>query len=337
MTAAVGAAKFAEHVQTSGVASATMELYWTDLAAAAADFVYRPVDAVVPRLLSLWKRVTAHLRVGARRSQSSDLYVLAGCTAVVLAHACHVLGRSREGMVQVTTAKLCAEEAGHQELLAWALGTQALLVQASGRPRQALDMLSAAQEVLIRSRRSGTAATRLAAYRARFSSQVGDLEQTDAAIQHALDLDPRPNAVDDISDLDHIGGILSFGVAKRDFFLAEPYLRMGAFDEACRHAELAITTYTLGPEQQFSYGDVALAHLTAATARLSAGHLEAAVPSLTRVLDLPVAQRIQPLQAPLTEITQILHGPRYRGVAAANDLGTAIGDFRRPPQGIIMT
>jgi hypothetical protein len=165
---------------------------------------------------------------------------------------------------------------------------------------------------------------------------MGDLEQTRTAIPQAQDVDPRPITGADISDLDLIGGILSFGSAKREFFVAEPYLRLGMHDEADRHAELAITTYALGPEEQYSYGDVALAHLTAATARLQAGHLDAAAPSLTRVFDLPVEQRIQPLQKPMQEIAGILRGARYRGISGANDLHTAIGDFRRPLQGTIV-
>ena len=332
---AVGASQFAARVHAGSVAEATLELYRTELAMAATDFVHRPVRELLPRLLSLWERISAHLRAGPRRHQSVDLYLLAGMTAVVLAHACHVLGRPREGMVHVRTATLCAEEAGHVELLAWTMATEALLVESGGRPRQALQLLADARHVLDRSSRPGATAVRLAAYRARFSSHLGDLEQTREAIGQAETADVARGNAADVSDLDDIGGILTFTSAKREFFIAEPYLRMGSHDEAACHAQLAITTYTLGPQEEFSYGDVALAHLIAATAQLAAGRLDAAVPSLHRVLELPVEQRIQPLRAPLTDIQRLLVTAKYRGALGAEDLRSAIGEFQRPLQGTI--
>jgi hypothetical protein len=259
------------------------------------------------------------------------LYALTVMTCVVLAHASHVLGHGPAGMTHAQLARLCAEEAGHVELQAWALGTQALLAEAASHPRDALRYLRAASDELARSRVPGTAAVRLASYEARLAARVGQQEQARAALRVAEDSRQRAHNSGEIADLDDVGGILSFPDAKQEFFAAEANLHLGRHDLAEQAALAAIGSYTSGPPDQLSYGDVALAQLDVATARLAASDLDGVFEAIQPVLALPAELRIEPLRGPLTTLAASLGHQRYISSHLATDVRAAIETYAVGP------
>lgn len=316
------------------VASTTLARYQARLTALSKDFVHRPAREVFPGLRSLWRDLSPHLLHGPRRHQSRDLYLLGGLTCVVMAHACHVLGRPLEGMVQVKAAQLWAEESGHAPLLAWTAGTEALLVEAISGPVEALHVLEGAQEILARTSRPGTGAVRLRGYEARFSAKAGQRDRALNAVRASEDA-AAGLSVDTSSDLDAIGGILTFTEPKRLSFCADPFLSFGQPGRAEQHAQAAIAGYLAGPTEQCSYGDVALARATTALARLADGHLDGVEEALRPILDLPQTMRITPLKDPLERLVTALKQPRYQKSAEAARIRDRITEFCQPFRAIM--
>lgn len=324
----------ASSIDARAIPAITFQRYRSRLVGLSTDFVHTPAAELFPQLYGLWKDIAVYLRNGPRQHQRRDLYLVAGMTCVVLAHASHVLGRPHDGMVHVEAALLWAREAGHRELLAWTQGTKALLVESTRGPVHALQVLQEAQDVLARSSRPGTGAVRLACYEARFSALARQRDRALAAVRASEDAAEALGA-GALSELDDIGGILTFGEPKRASFCAGPYLDFGHPGLAERHAQAAIAGYLRGPAEQHSYGDVALARVSMAQARLSAGDLDGVMDAVHPVLTLPPQKRITPLHDPLKRLAAALREPRYVGSAQAAGIRDGITDFQRRPKVIM--
>jgi hypothetical protein len=325
---------FAAWTESTELGSTTMEIYRSQLGELARRFLYQPAAPLFPDLARLRSALLQHFRRHQPIRQTRELYALTGMTCVVLAHASHVLGHGPAGMTHAQLARLCAEEAGHVELHAWALGTQALLAEAANHPREALRYLRAASDQLANSRVPGTAAVRLASYEARLAARVGQHEQACAALRAAEDSRQRAHDGGEIADLDDVGGILSFPDAKQEFFAAEANLHLGRHDLAERAALAAISSYMSGPPDQLSYGDVALAQLDVATARLAASDLDGVFEAVRPVLALPAELRIEPLRGPLTTLAANLAHQPYISSHLATDVRAAIETYTVRPQEI---
>lgn len=319
--------EFAAWTESSELGRTTMEIYRSELFELSGLFLHQSVTALFPRLVRLRSALLNHLREHQPLRRSRDLYALTGMACVVLAHASHVLGHRSSGVTHAQLAQLCAEEADHVELNAWALGTQALLAEAANRPADALRYLHAAGEQVTRSRMPGTVAVRLASYEARIAARVGQHERASAALAAAEDARERVGNAGEIADLDDIGGILSFPNAKQEFFSAEANLLRGRCDLAEHDALTAISSYTNGPPEQSSYGDLALAWLDVAAARLATSDLDGMREAIQPVLSLPAGLRIEPLRAPLSALASALAQHRYRGSHLASDVRTAIDSY----------
>ncbi|MFD2419007.1 hypothetical protein [Amycolatopsis pigmentata] len=326
---------FAAWTESRELGETTIDIYGSQLRELSGLFLHQPAASLFPRLVRLRSTLLGHLYEHQPLRRSRDLYALTGMACVVLAHASHVLGHRSSGVTHAQLAQLCAREAGHVELHAWALGTRALLAEAANRPQEALLHLRAASEELARSRVPGTAAVRLASYEARIAARAGQRERACAALTAAGEARAQVGGGGEIADLDDIGGILSFPDAKQEFYSAEVNLLLGRCDSAERDALAAIASYTSGPPEQSSYGDLALAWLDVAAARLTTNDLDGMREAIQPVLALPAGLRIEPLRNPLSTLASTLTQQPYRGSRLASDVRTAIESYDLEPREIL--
>lgn len=311
-----GAQELAELLGGRVVSDTTLDRCSRQLTRLTTEFVHRPPEVWMPALLDLWHRLKSILSAGTHPRQTQPLYVLSGMTSVVLAHGCHVVGNSDEGLVLARTAENLAEAIGHRELTAWALGTRALisdtLIRRSPIDDSPLDLVDRALAVLGSSRSTGL--VRLHTYRARFAAGTGDRRVVREAQADALRA--RDLVDEGTGDLDGVGGVLTFPYAKHMALSAGVNVTTGDFDGARRAADLAITAYEQGPAWECSLGDLAIARLDKATAQAATGQLDAAEAAARPVLDLRDADRIAPLVPALHRLARQLGAPQVRGRTA---------------------
>ena len=131
----------------------------------------------------------------------------------------------------------------------------------------------------------------------------------------------------EIADLDDIGGILQFPEPKAEMYAGQVNGLTEHFAAAERHAQAAIDSYLSGSAEQCSYGDIALARIDIASARLASRDLDGVRDALAGVFALPTPLRTEHLRSPLGALAAALATPRYRGVVMASDLRESIRSF----------
>lgn len=326
-----GVARAASVTQARTVSSTLLQAYRSRLVKLSTDFVHLPAEEVGPKLHELWKDVSVHLERGPRQHQGRDVYLAAGTICAVLAHLCHVHGRPYQGLVHAEAALMWAQDAGHRVLLAWTLGTKALLTGSTEGPIAALQIIEQAKDVLRESPLPGSGAVRLACYEAKYCAEADQRERGLAAIRASEDATEALGARGP-SDLDLIGGILSFSETKRAALCADPYLGFGCAESAEQHAKAAISGYLTGPAEQRSYGDMALSQVTMGRARMAAGDLDGVLEAVRPVLALPPPQRIAPVREQLGRLVSTLSTPRFLHAAEATQIRAEITEFEHPAQ-----
>ena len=329
----IAAAGDARHIsvwmESTSAGSESVAMYRDALTAASADFLSAPAAEVFTAVSRLRGELFGDIEKRRHHARNArELLVLLGMTSVVLAHASHLLGHPSEGMTQARLARQCADDTDHVELGAWACGTQALIAECTGRLRDALAHVRIARERLARSRVPGSAAGRLASYEARIAARLtGDSDVVRAALVASNDAREALRGYTEIADLDDIGGILQFPEPKAEMYAGQVNGLTEHFAAAERHAQAAIDSYLSGSAEQCSYGDIALARIDIASARLASRDLDGVRDALAGVFALPTPLRTEHLRSPLGALAAALATPRYRGVVMASDLRESIRSF----------
>lgn len=120
---------------------------------------------------------------------------------------------------------------------------------------------------------------------------------------------------------------MHFPEAKAEMFAGQVGRLTGHPDLAEGHARAAISAYLATRPDQHSYGDIALARIDLAAARLTADDVDGAQAALEQVFSLPTALRIEPLREPLEALGTVVAQPRYRTAPSARDLHGRIKPF----------
>ncbi|HEX5402057.1 MAG TPA: hypothetical protein VFX16_07115 [Pseudonocardiaceae bacterium] len=332
--AASDARRISAWMESTSTSSGAVQIYRDALIVASGDFLNRPIAEVFDDLTGLRREMFGDIEAHRHHPRHvRELLTLVGMASVVMAHASHLLGYPDVGMTQARLAQLCAADADHVELGAWACGTQALLAEGTGRLRDALTHVRTACERLARSRTPGTAAVRLASYEARI---VARLSSDTKVVRAALTASERAREAlrgsSDVADLDDIGGILQFPEPKAEMYAGQVFSLIGHPAMAESHARAAIDSYLSGEPEQRSYGDIALARIDIAVARLAVHDLDGVEDALTDVFALPVVLRTEHLRPPLAALATALEAPPYRTVVVANDIRESIRAFATTPR-----
>jgi transcriptional regulator with XRE-family HTH domain len=335
--AAAGAVDMTTQLTSRLVPDEALDMYYRTLIRLATEFVHQPAERWFKPLTVLWAQLRAVLEAGPHPRQTKDLYLLGGMTSVVLAHGCHVVGSSDNGLVLARTAETLAKAIGHPELQAWALGTRGLITDSlpTRSPIDASPLTLVAEAQSLVGSSTGTVVARLFSYQSRFAAHVGAVEDARHAQIDAMYA--RDRIGDGRGDLDAVGGILHFGDAKQQALDAGIYFTCGSYELAERAANEAIIAYERGPAHERSRGDVAIAYLDRAAAQAALGRVDDAAASARPVLDLADADLIAPMEPALRRLADHLGAPRLRGRTSAELRAeiTEIGGFRALPAGTI--
>jgi hypothetical protein len=316
--AAARSARFGQRADGNALTELALEQLRLRLRQLSAGYVHTPIWPVFTELTALRDEVFGLLEAPDPR-WATDLYVIAGTTCAMLAHASGNLGFLDEAALQAHTALICARRVGHGPLAAWALGVRALQAEWNGRAVDALGHLERAGLELARDSRVGTMPVWLAAIEARAQASLGRRREAMAALGRVERAAPVGS-----NDLDAIGGILTFPEPKRVFYTASALRRLGQLRQAESGALDAIAEYSRGPAEQRSYGDEALAWLEVAIARAGRGELDGAVSAIERVQHMPPERHLAWLLRPLRELGRSVSTARLHSATAATGIRDAV-------------
>lgn len=319
--AAAQSLQFAELVSPNNLADGDVEDLTGELARIATDYVHSPLLPLFHDLLSTRDRVFNLLQGRQNPSQTSELFMLAGTSCLLLAHASQNLGDERSAMAQIRTAWTCAEKADHSGLRAWAKGTAALIAEWSPHKQTALRYTQQAKDFAP----AGESRIRIAAIEARTAARIGDRERALAALNQLRQAQEQQAAPGGLSQF---GGLLTFPEAKQEYYIGGTYALLGEHEQAEQHASAAIALYEGGAKEDRSYGDEALARLDITTARLAAGEVEGAGEQLQQILHLPPRLRIRQIGSAVQRVGELLQQPRFAGNHTARELADATMGFQ---------
>ncbi|MFR9728408.1 hypothetical protein ACL03H_04200 [Saccharopolyspora sp. MS10] len=312
--AAVESARFAQFAEQSNVGPHVLEQFRADVGRIVTTYPNRPVHPLFAELRVLRDRVFALLEGRQPPARSRELYLVGGVVCGVLANASFDLGWLAAAETQARTAFLCAEFAGCNSLRSWIRGTQSLIAYWDERPRDAVEL---AAQGWAYEPESGTPRVRLASIEARALARLGDRRATVDALGRA----DRARA--EVRGEDDPGGLMTFPVAKQTFYSASAWLWLGDranLHQAERAATEAVRLYDQEPSQHRRLGELSLARLDLAMARLGRDDLEGTAEQVRAVLEVAERRRTDSVVRRLRQLVQLLQRPHLRTTALALEL-----------------
>jgi len=319
--AAAESARFGQFAEQSNVGPHTLEQFRADLTRIATTYPNRPVYPTFVELRSLRNRAFELLEGRQHPEQGRELYLIAGALCGILANASFDLGWLQAAETQARTAFLCAELAGNNALRAWVRGTQSLIAYWADRPHSAVELASDGWHYVPE---TGTARVRLAAIKARAHARLRDHRATEDALARA------EQARGEVRGIDDPGGMLAFPVAKQIFYAATARLWLGSqlnYTNAERDAIHAVQLYQDDPPEQRRLGELCLAKLDLAAARLGRDDLDGTAEEVQEVLTIAAQRRTDSVARRLNQVARALQRPKYQTAALALDLHDQIRSF----------
>jgi hypothetical protein len=319
--AASESARFGQFAEQSNVGPHTLEQFRADLVRIVTTYPNRPVYPLFVELRALRNRAFELLEGRQYPEQTRELYLVAGALCGVLANASFDLGWLPAAETQARTAFLCAELAGNNGLRAWIRGTQSLVAYWDERPRDAIELAADGWRYVPE---TGTARVRLASLEARAHARLGDQRSTDNALARA------EQARSEMLGADDPGGMIAFPLAKQSYCAATARLWLGRTDsyaDAERDAAHAVELYEADPPEQRRLGELCLARLDLAAARLGRNDLDGVAEQLQDVLVIASQRRIESVSRRLSQVARALRRPKYQTSALALNLHDQICSF----------
>lgn len=321
--AASEAARFAQAIEQTNIGPHSVEQFFSDIRRIAAVYPNRPVYPTFVEIRQLALRAFEKLEGRQFPDQSLDLYLIAGVLCGLQSNACFDLGHLEAARTQARTGYLCAELAGSNWLRVWLRGMQSLIAYWDDDPLQAIAL---AEDGLKLVPERGTATVRLAAIQARAYGRVHDAGGVRAALRTA------DQARDAIRQKDDPGGMMSFPQAKQHLYAATAGLWLGdsaAVRQARRDAELAVEQYEQDPPEYRRLGELNLARLDLATARVALGDLEGMTEQVRLVLGVAGRRPTDSVARRLRQVAEALGRPRFAGQQVVQSLREEIAAYTR--------
>ncbi|MEU2565081.1 hypothetical protein ABZ626_38015 [Streptomyces longispororuber] len=302
--AASESAEWALRTEGSNVGPHTMEQLEADIRRIVTTYPNRPVEPVFHEVRALRNRTFELLEGRQPPNYTTDLYVAAGVLCGILANASFDLGRYDAAETQARTAFMCAELAGHNGLRAWIRGLQALVAYWDGRPSAAVQLAEAGARF---TPERGTAHIRLSSIKARAYGQLNQPTQALAALSDAETMRDHLRDEDDVP-----GGMMAFPAEKQYFYASSTYLWLGPAHLGAAEAAAsdAVTMFESAPPPQRRTGELSLARMDLALARLDRGELEGAAHQVHAVLETNRRRATESVRRRLHHFTRTLsHHP----------------------------
>ncbi|MEV0766410.1 hypothetical protein [Nocardia sp. NPDC050435] len=316
--AAAESAAFGAFAEQSNVGPVTIEQLMADLERIVTEYPNRPIGPLFSELRALRNRAFTLLEGHQPPNLTIDLYVIAGTACAVLANASFDLGSLPAAKTQARTAMLCGEIAQHNGLRAWVRGLQALIAYWDDRYREAADYAEQGWHYVPE---AGTARVRLASIEARARARLRDERGVRDALARAEQARER------IRRPDELAGMLAFPVAKQAYSSANALLWVGGdanLVEAERLASESLQLYLADPPELRRLGEMSLARLDLAVARLHRRDLDGAAHQIELVLETGGNRRIESVGRRLNQIRIALERPYFQTASLALTLNERI-------------
>jgi hypothetical protein len=320
------AARFATFAEIDNVGAEAIAQLQDDVVHLANAYIHDPLSVIVGDLIEEQEIVFRLLEGKQKPAFSRDLYLLAGVVSGLIAKASQDLGRFHEAMTHARTLYVCADNADHQGLRAWARGLQSLVAYWAGRPQEAVRYAQSGTEYAVTV--TGSISAWLPALEARAWALMNMTGEAESALSRATDQRAayRPD------DLDAIGGLLAFPQAKQSYYAAGTYVCLdGGQAKAQSEALAAIEMYEHGRPEERSFSDEAGARAELALARVNAGQIDGAHEALAPVLALEPERRIGGIVTSAARVHQALRVGRHVGSTVGQNLREEIESFCRVP------
>jgi hypothetical protein len=301
MEAAHESASFAARVEGSNCGPHTMEQLESDIRRIVTTYPNRPVGPLFQEVRVLRNRSFELLEGRQPPHLTRDLYVAAGVFCGVLANASFDLGKYVAAETQARTAFMCGELAGHNGLRAWVRGLQALIAYWDGRPGDAVRLVEAGSGFVPE---QGTAHIRLMSIKARAHGQLSQPTEALTALLEAEAMRERLTAGDDLP-----GGMMAFPVEKQLFYASSTHLWLGGREhlgDAEAAADEAVTMFEAAAPEQRRLGEMSLARMDLAMARMGRGDLDGAAHQVHAVLQVNARRGTESVRKRLGHFTRNL-------------------------------
>lgn len=321
--AAFQALRFMEEMAATNVTDLELADLESQVAQQATQYVHTPLRDLFTDMVGTRDQLFRLLKGRQFPRQTQRLYLLAGASSLLLAHASQNLGDEEAALIQLQTAWTLAEHTDSDDLRAWVKGTVALIAEWSTDQQVALEYTQQATQFAT----GAETRARIAAIEARTAARIGDRNR---ALQALDDLHRARDLTSRTDELGRFGGILTFPEAKQEYYIGGTYALLGEHTLAEQHSIKALDLYQSGPPNQRSYGDEALARLNIATGRIAAGDTEGAEEQLHILFALPEEQRIRQLADAMDGVAALLESPRCSRSPLARELADAARSYMSP-------
>lgn len=225
-----------------------------------------------------------------------DLQVALGRVCGVLSYLTLDLGQADHAKVHAQAAFVLGERAGHDQLRAWARGTQALALRFTKHFDQARD--AAIDGLNYVNRSTGTTQPRLLCSLAASMANLGDSPQAGELLEQA-------DRAREQCAPDEIGGLFTFTPAKQIYY--HGFSLMWADDSATLRRSITASEAALDAwKVQRSPGDEMLTTIYLAIANARLGDLDASLAAVAPVLSQPIEAHFSWVRKRLHQLDQTL-------------------------------
>ncbi|MEV6340281.1 helix-turn-helix transcriptional regulator [Nocardia vinacea] len=273
-----------------------------------------PYDETIRRALDLRAELSRRRRERAHRPEElRDLYVALGRVSGVLAYLTLDLGKAEMARTHVRAAFQLADRAEHDQLRAWARGTQSLAFRFTKDFELARD--AAVDGLRYVGASTGTAEPRLLCGLAASTANLGDS-------QGAVELlDQADRARDKCGPDDIPGPLFGFSPAKQLYY--HGFSLMWADDptilrKAVKASKEAIAAW----KEQTSPGDEMLTYIYLATACTRLGDLDGSIEAVSPILERPVTASFSWVKKRMSQLDELVgrHFPDSRIAAETQEI-----------------
>ncbi|WP_412797749.1 hypothetical protein [Streptomyces sp. MS19] len=316
-SAASESAAFMAAAEQTNIGPHTLEQLQSDIRRILLTYPNRPVEPTFQEVRSLRDQTFQLLEGRQPPERTRDLYLAAGVLCAVLANASFDMGRYDAAETQARTSYLCGELAGHNGLRAWIRGLQALMAYWEGDPARAVRFAELGEHFVPE---EGTAHIRLVSIAARAHAQMGRTEAAEQAMRRA-DRYRETATPDDVT-----AGMMAFPMAKQLTHASTTKLWAADSQASIREAESlaqnALALFDAESPERRRLGELCLARLDIAQARLLRGDLEGAAEQIHIVLGISSQRRIESVARGTTRFARVLG----QSQAANSPLSTGLRD-----------
>lgn len=322
--AAAEAMEFTRLAGSSAVGAGTFDHLQAAVAAIDRSYTTEPPAEVFAVARAYRARVHELIRGPHTLKQGRELYVWAAWLSELLAWLAHDLGHPLTAEAYAIDCYEHADQAGHDELCAWAADALASIATYTDRPDRAV---AAARRGIARAPDSHPIAVRLRAKAARAHACLGQRAECEELLRGAEELHDRLPARPPTRFGTGTGPLAEYAVTA---YPASAFIWLEDYEQARRHAECAVAVHTSTPSADPSPGHVAIARIDLGIALCHLGAPDAAAAAGATALASPrvfesLRSRAGDLDAALTA--------RYPETGHARDFHEQYLELRRASAG----